>query len=494
MGGELTNPNKEDKDVLTIFSVGDNSYGNITYLNKKELNIKKLFFNNYYQCFAIDSNNNLYSWGLNNYYQLANGRNSNYLFNTNESSSKKTNESNFCIISIKSDNAITNTIKSLGKIFSPVSPIPVSVPKIKEISCGDGFTLFLDIDGKVYSVGRNDKGQLGYELSNNSAQFVDGIKCNNKVTLIDFFVKKMIKIQKIACGSNFSFALEYLNTSIYIDINNLHIKQKIPEELYAWGSNELHQLGVEQNKYKYYFSPTKANLVNKIINRQKSKTNKLICGWSHACILTQNDNIYLWGNPFKEYNKKYKDIENPININNIKSISKIISISSGYNHIAILCLSLKKQNFVELYTYGANEFGQLGYPTEEIYIDKFNKVNIPRTEINENLSITKVECGACHTLVQMGSNLIYGFGQNNCKQIGNYNEEFLTSPKKWNYIMNIDNNKSLYDIKCSNGITCLLFKNKQQEGNLDNENIIDKNKNEYEIQVNSFITEEIPLK
>ena len=71
MGGELTNPDKFDENVLSIYSVGDNSYGNITYLNKKELNIKHLFLDNFYQCFAIDIYNNLYSWGLNNYYQLA---------------------------------------------------------------------------------------------------------------------------------------------------------------------------------------------------------------------------------------------------------------------------------------------------------------------------------------------------------------------------------------------------------------------------------------
>ena len=131
MGGELTNPNKLDENVLTIFSVGDNSYGNITYLNKKELNIKKLFFDNYYQCFAIDINNNLYSWGLNNYYQLANGKNSKYLFNTDDSTSKKTNQNNFCIISSTANNAISKAIKNLGNLFLAQSPIPIQISKIK---------------------------------------------------------------------------------------------------------------------------------------------------------------------------------------------------------------------------------------------------------------------------------------------------------------------------------------------------------------------------
>ena len=332
------------------------------------------------------------------------------------------------------------------------------------------------MNGSVYSVGRNDKGQLGYELQNNNALFVDGIKCNNKVTIIDIFDNNNINIKNIVCGSDFCFAFD----------NDI---------IYSWGSNELSQLGIGNNKYKYYFNPTKADVVNKLINKQKTKIEKLICGWSHSCILTENNRIYIWGNPFKEYNKKYKDIKEPININidNIKQNYKIIEISSGFNHIAILTQSLKN-NEIELYTFGANEFGQLGYQTDEIYIDKFNKVEIPKTELNENLEIQKVACGAYHTLILMGDNLIYGFGQNNCKQIGKYNEEFLNTPKKWNYIMDIDKDKYLYDIKCSNGISCLLFKNRTQiKEDIENNN--NYYKNEFDkIQVNSFFTEEIPLK
>ena len=475
MGGELINPNKLDENVITIFSVGDNSYGNITYLNKKELNIKHLFFNNYYQFFAIDINNNLFSWGLNNYYQLANGKNSKYLFNTDESSSKKTNQSNFCIISSTANNTISKKIKN---IFSTQSPIPIEISKIKTISCGDGFTLFLTTNGLVYSVGKNDKGQLGYQLKNDTALFVDGIKCNNKVTSIDFFIENKIYIENIYCGSDFSFALENLNSN---------------SVFYSWGNNELHQLGIVESKYKYFFNPTKADLVNKLINKLKTKSNKLICGWSHVCYLSDNNNIYLWGNPFKDYNKNYKDIKEPLNItsNKIKKISRIIDTSSGFNHIAILT---KNNTTTELYTLGANEFGQLGYHTEEIYIDNFNKVEIPKSDLNKNLNITKIACGAYHTLVQMGSNLIYGFGQNNCKQIGNYQEEFVTTPKKWNYLIDNNEDKILYDIKCSNSISCLLFKNKSQlkgkEDLMNNNN----NENECQLNVNSFITENIPLK
>ena len=486
MGGELTHPNKLDKNVLSIYSIGDNSYGNITYLNKKELNITKLFMDNYYQCFAIDSFNNLYSWGLNNYYQLANGKNSNYLFNNEESESRKRNESNFCVLSSESKSTIS---KVLGKIFYTQIEFPIQVSKIKQIACGDGFTLFLDSSGLVYSVGKNDKGQLGYELHNSDSQFVDGIKCNPKVTCIDFFKNKSIKIQKIICGSDFCFAIEYL------DENDLNDNFQAQEEVYSWGNNESHQLGIEDKKYKYYFNPTKSTYINKILSKKKVRIEKLVCGWSHGCFLAKNNEIYLWGNPFFEYNKKYKDIEIPLNINNIKNSSKIIDISSGFNHIAVLSFSTYKDYEPELYTYGANEFGQLGYESEEIYIDNFNKVLIPKSDINENLEITKVECGAYHTMVLMGKNLIYGFGQNNCQQIGRFKEEFLSVPKKWNHSIYSffkddikTDEKILIDIRCSNSITCLLFKNKSQIGEE-----IDKEKRSEEIKIN-LPTEDIPLK
>lgn len=476
----MTNPNKLDKNVLSIFSIGDNSYGNTTYLNKKELNITKLFFDNYYQCYAIDTNNTLYSWGLNNYYQLANGKCCKYLFNKDESESRKRNESNFCVISSASK---SNISKALGKIFYSQIEFPIEVPKIKKISCGDGFTIFLDTLGLLYSVGKNDKGQLGYELSNNDAAFVDGIKCNPKVTLIEYFKNKEIKIGDIICGSDFCFAMEYL------DIENLNDIHRIPEEIYSWGNNELHQLGIEDNKYKYYFNPTNATSLNTILRNNHTKIEKFVCGWSYGSILAMNGEIYLWGNPFIEYNKKFKDIEIPININNLKNSVKILDISSGFNHLAIL--SLNRKNLVELYTFGANEFGQLGYETEDIYIDHFSEVKIPKADINENLSINKVECGAYHTIIQIGSNLLYGFGQNNCQQIGRYKEDFLATPKKWNHSFDSffkddikTDQKVLIGIKCSNGITCVLFKNKSQLENNEENNC-------YEIEVNP---ENLPLK
>ena len=235
MGNELTHPNNLNREVISIFAKGDNSYGSIDNLNTKELNLKKLFMDNYCQYYGIDSNNNLISWGLNNYYQLANGKKSNYLFNSEKVEAKKKIEDHFSVISVTNK----NLLKKLGKIFYSKIEFPIAVPKIKNISCGDGFTLFLDTSGQVFSVGKNDKGQLGYELENNKSEFVNGIKCNSKVTLIEFFTKNNIHIDNIFCGSDFAFAINIIKK------NNNDINDDFFEEVYSWGNNEKHQLGTE---------------------------------------------------------------------------------------------------------------------------------------------------------------------------------------------------------------------------------------------------------
>jgi hypothetical protein len=36
----------------------------------------------------------------------------------------------------------------------------------------------------------------------------------------------------------------------------------------------LHQLGIEENKYKYYFNPTKATYISKLLSYWKKKIQK----------------------------------------------------------------------------------------------------------------------------------------------------------------------------------------------------------------------------
>ena len=49
------------ENVLTIYAKGDNSYNTITNLNRRDLNIKKIWIGNF-QCFAVDIYGNFIKW------------------------------------------------------------------------------------------------------------------------------------------------------------------------------------------------------------------------------------------------------------------------------------------------------------------------------------------------------------------------------------------------------------------------------------------------
>lgn len=148
-----------------------------------------------------------------------------------------------------------------------------------------------------------------------------------------------------------------------------------------------------------------------------------------------------------------------------------------------------------LYTMGANEFGQLGYETKEIYTTKLKEVYFPEIESNDAFFVTQVECGAYHTVIKFYGDIVYGCGQNNYGQIGTYKEEFIIEPKKWNYDYEyyfrnkLGEKKVLSGIKCSNGITCLFFKNESQT-----EKEIDYSKERIKYHQNKISTENMPLR
>ena len=79
MGNQI---NRTNPLVYTINANGENIYSNVSNI-LKPLHYKKIWVGNC-QTFALDYKNNLYSWGLNDYFQLGNNKNTKYIFNTNK--------------------------------------------------------------------------------------------------------------------------------------------------------------------------------------------------------------------------------------------------------------------------------------------------------------------------------------------------------------------------------------------------------------------------
>lgn len=438
MGNYLYHPQKETVSYLKVFAFGDNSYGNITHLNRN-LNYTEVF-TEHFQSFAIDSEGTIYSWGLNDFFQLGNGKNNNYLFSKSYDDYNNPGDREFRFINTFSvlysePSKYKKPFELLNAYFNPVLAIPFTSKSIKKISCGNGFSLFLEKNGKMYSCGRDDKGQLGYEISNNECELVSGIKCSPEIREIPL----QESMTDIIAGNDFAFS------------------QSVRGEYYSWGNNKNSQLAHESN-LTYVFTPTKAEKINKIIDNGRNKIKKLCCGWMHGCLLDSNENLYIWGNPFLDYDKKSKNIRDPELIQIDQEEYRIIDFSSGFHHLGIVVNHKKSENQYSLMTLGGNEFGQLGYETDDDYTKVAKKVVIKGFE-NE---VIQVICGAFHTIVRVKDDVLFGFGQNDKMQLGNYSAEFIKWPVNCSFFEEGDveelKEKYLDTIICGNGSTILIYR------------------------------------
>lgn len=313
------------------------------------------------------------------------------------------------------------------------SDFPFLGNDIKTISCGDGYSFFLTKEGKLYSCGRNDKCQLGLNPLKENIELVSNIHCCKKVSLLKLFLNLNVKINNVICGSDFTFACD--ETGVY----------------YSWGSNVHAQLA-RKTSLTYDCMPAKADLIN---NGAFGKIQSVHTGWMHGCLLSDKGEVFVWGNPFYDYDKTYHNIIEPLLF---QCLYPVIDLTCGFHHF---CLIVNLNQKYLLMTFGVNDFGQLGYETNDPYTIVPDFVKFPEKEI-EAFGISEVACGAFHTICRI-KDVLYGFGQNDNKQVGNYSAEYVTYPIKWNYELDLENKDDLCldKIICSNGLTVLTYKTKE---------------------------------
>jgi regulator of chromosome condensation len=200
--------------------------------------------------------------------------------------------------------------------------MPLFQKKIKKFACGDGYTLCLDDAGVVWSWGAGDCGQLGYEIFHYDERtlIVSATRCQRDPRQITHLSNK--RIIDIACGKDFSFVVD---DSYFA---------------YSFGNNSHSQLAREK---------TVGIMPLPQIAEYLSNIRKIVCGWMHGMCLTKTGEVYIWGNPYYEYDNGFEDIDKPLNM----ELEGVIDISSGFNHFAAVS---NKHGFNELYTWGMNEY------------------------------------------------------------------------------------------------------------------------------------------
>uniref|UniRef100_B4N542 GK20388 n=1 Tax=Drosophila willistoni TaxID=7260 RepID=B4N542_DROWI len=172
-------------------------------------------------------------------------------------------------------------------------------------------------------------------------------------------------------------------------------------KVYACGNNDQAQLG--------HNLPTKRPLL--IPELQNYVVVAIACGSRHSMALTEWGQVLSWGdNDCGQLGQSTDQsiIELPKIIRSLVS-KHVVQIACGNNH------SLALTSCGELYSWGSNIYGQLGVkPPQEL-----SHCNYPlRLTTLLGIPLATIACGGNHSFLISKSSAVFGFGRNNCGQLG----------------------------------------------------------------------------
>ena len=307
------------------------------------------------------------------------------------------------------------------------TPIP-NLPKINMISCGQFFTVCVDVEGFIWSFGENKYGQLG---TGNKTNFnvpqklqeippVVSVSCGLEYTLIITNDSNLW-----SCGANDEGQLchgdeegrskpqktPFSNISKISAGYHHSIFQNGGGEIFACGFNEKGQCGLGHFN-AFQIKPS-------LIFNGPSNIVHFTCGSAHSLFLDSEGNVFSGGfNEYGELGLGHNTNQNELNkIPNIPPIKIISCVGSS-------CYLIDFEG--NLWTFGRNGHGQLGYS------DKPNK-NAPQI-VNTLKNIQQISYGSCgsHFFAKNSKNQIFATGFNSFGQLGTGGTESVSIPKKIN--------------------------------------------------------------
>lgn len=290
---------------------------------------------------ALTADGRLFSWGRNTYGQVGNGSTGGNVLSithvATDKTFKKIAPGYYHSFAIGSDNKLygfgRNSNNELGNGASTAS---VSTPKklsevdFKEVSgSAENYGAAIDINGKLYTWGKNVDGQLG-----------NGLIGTDKMVSIPTLVAEDLSFKKVEVGTSHVVAI---GTDGY---------------LYTWGSAISGRLG-NNTTTGNVLVPTKLDTTVTFKN--------ISVGSNFAIAHDINDDMYTFGNGSSGLTGSLSNILVPtlVNFNN-----KIRMVS--VNSTAIIALD--KSNNV--YTMGDNTYGQIGNNTVSAPVTTSTLINV----------------------------------------------------------------------------------------------------------------------
>ena len=300
-------------------------------------------------------------------------------------------------------------------------------PKIRIKQIIDGYsgssvhTFFIADDGKIYCVGYNEFGQLGF--GNYSDQ--------NSITENTYLNGKNINIVKIACGNSHTMFL----TS--------------DGKVYSGGYNGNGQLGLGYRDGTINSNKNPLQEIKYFNYKNIKNITDVICGYDHTIFLTSDGKVYSVGKNSSgqlglggftsELTPRDITFFNGIYMKQIDGGKSL----AGENHSIFLT------NNDKIYGAGYNNYSQIK--------DGSTTYNIPSqvTFFDSTNTVSKVACGKDYSIYLTNNNEIYGVGLNSNGQLGIGNQTNQYTPQEITYFKNSNPSVKVKDIIC--GVDTTFF-------------------------------------
>ena len=304
-----------------------------------------------YHSAALTSNGRLFTWGRNDYGQLGDGT----------------------TVSKSTPTEITNR-------FSLATE-----DKIIQVSLGGSHSAALTSEGRLFTWGRNDNGQLG---DGTTVSKSTPTEITSRISLAT-----EDKIIQVSLGYSHSAALTSNG------------------RLFTWGRNDYGQLGDGTTVSK----STPTEITNRFSLATEDKIIQVSLGGSHSAALTSEGRLFTWG---RNDNGQLGDgttvsKSTPTEITSRISLAtedKIIQVSLGEYHSAALTSEGR------LFTWGRNDNGQLGDGTT---VSKSTPTEITsRISLATEDKIIQVSLGYSHSAALTSNGRLFTWGRNDYGQLG----------------------------------------------------------------------------
>ena len=280
-----------------------------------------------------------------------------------------------------------------GNTITQTTPIKIKEgTKFTSTSGGEIHSLAIDESGQLWSWGYNYYGQLG-----------NGTTTNTNSTPINIKNSRETKWVAVSAGYDHSLA---------IDENG---------QLWGWGNNNLYQVG----------NGTNTNILSPREILSGRKVVAVSAGYDHTLAIDNEGYLYGWGD--NEYSQvgEYAlnsgtgsvvsgaTVKGPLKLGYDASISeyrKFKAVSTGRYH------SLAIDESGQLWSWGYNEYGQLGNGVNTLY-----KSGI---QILSEIKFVSIAAGIWHSLAIDESGQLWSWGYNNHGQLGNGTITTVYTPQK----------------------------------------------------------------